>query len=296
MSKTTDALNKAEEERRETQTNAKFSGYFHALKQELHDEIRWVEEAVRRREPLAAGQPSGAPVLQRPVVQAAVETPVSQPPVQPAVKIEPAPAPVVSQPPVQAWKPAPAPAAAQTEAVTIKPHANLSPASWDQAITLVKEQLQTCEQQAARQAGDQVRFRAQLDALETLLAQLQEERDQIRQKLEHTTKTNSALEAAKASLSRQLDALRECQILAYDVRMADQECQASAAVVAHVSQSNQRMANELSHYQDRTNALQHQAQQLKFKLAQAMASASTSPAVPQAPGASSQPTTTESTS
>lgn len=247
MSKTTDALNRAEEERRAAQ-GAKFSGYFQALKQELQDEIRWVEEAVRRREPANGAAQAAIPAPAAPVV-----------PAQPAPKIEP-------------------PAPVQTEAVVIKPQSNLSPASWDQAIALIKDQLQTCEQQSARQAGDVVRFRAQLDALESLITQLTHEREQIAQKLEQTSKTSASLEQAKASLSRQLDALRECQVLAYDVRMADQECQASAAVVAHIGQSNQRMANELAHYQDRTNSLQQQAQQLKFKLAQAMAAASTAPA------------------
>ena len=295
MSKLTDALHKAERERHmmragfspfagqltgatmSQMTDAKFSGYFQALKQELQDEIRWVEEAVKRREPIqpkasaeaASVSAPAAPKPAAPVLKAAAPMPVG------TILARPAAAPV-------------APVSAPAEAVKIQPHANISPAAWDQAIATVKDQLQTCEQQSARQTGDQVRFKAQLGALDQLIAQLQKDRDQLRQQLEQTGKSSTVLEATKAALSRQLDALRECQVLAYDVRMADQECQASAAVVAHVSQSNQRLASELAHYQDRTNALQQQAQQLKFKLAQAMASASTTP--PAAP----QPTTESS--
>lgn len=294
MSKLNESLAGAEDQRELSLDNSgkKFSGYFQALKQELQEEIRWVEEAVTRRQqqeeqaalllrvPPAPATPSTPPVKEtqppapkhpEPIAAtsgAALPVRAAAPSLRPTVAA-PSAASISIQSPAQAPTPA-----QMAEAAKLTQHA-VSPASWDQVMILVKQRLQESEQQAARHTGDAVRLTAQLNALDQLIAQLEQERVTARQRLEHTSKASALLEATKVSLSRELEALRECQLLAYEMRMAEQEIQASAAVVAHITESKLRVTDELSHYQQRSEALQERASRLRFQLAKALAETGT---------------------
>ncbi len=147
--------------------------------------------------------------------------------------------------------------------------------SVDQAIELVKRQLETCEQQAARHTAEQLRLKAHLAASEQLQTQMTQEQSALRQQVEAGAKAAASIESTKAAWVRQLESLRECQVLSHAVRRAIQELKANAAMVTYTAESQRTAAEELAHYQQRGHALQQQVDQLQFRLGQALACAGT---------------------
>ena len=143
--------------------------------------------------------------------------------------------------------------------------------SWEQAMELVKRQLAEYERRSAHQEAAQVRLKAQLVACEQLMVQMDQERNTLRQRLEEMAKAASTIETEKVVWLRQMEALRECQALSQAVRTAAQEQQANALLVTQISESQQRTAEELTQYQQRGEALHKHLEQLRFRLAQALA-------------------------
>ena len=179
---------------------------------------------------------------------------------------------------------APAPSASQAVAVTARgaehpaetssripsaPSAG-SRESWDQALELVKRQLETHEQQAARQDAELVKVKAQLAAAEALRAQAEQERERARTRMDAAQHQVAELESAKVTWVRQLEALRECQKLSHAARMAAEELDANTTLVARIAQSQQRVGEDLAYYQQRGEALRQQVEALRFQLAQAL--------------------------
>ena len=246
MSKITDALRRAESERVDARGligGLGFTGDAQVREHESVEEIRWVEHAASPSE--------SAPSPLRPPAPAAGWSVVTSTPSQALQSIT-TPGAVNGDPPL--------------------PPATVSTASWEQALVALTQQLGIVEQQAAQQAADQARVAAQLSALDQIVTQYEQERALLRTRLEQASKVKEAREAEKASLQRRLAALQECQVLAHEVRMAEQEAQASAAVIAQIVQSKQRLADELLRYQQRADALQQQVRELKVQLEQALAS------------------------
>ena len=148
---------------------------------------------------------------------------------------------------------------------------NVSIAPLDQAMVQIRQELQESEQQAARQAAEQVRLKTQLASLSQVVAQVEQERTTVQAQLERVLQDTTTHKASRALLTRQLEALRACQTLASDVRIAEQEAQASRVVVTTLTQSAQRISEELAHQTQRAEQSQQRVSQLKFKLAQAFA-------------------------
>ena len=171
----------------------------------------------------------------------------------------------------------------QTDGEGVAPVGAATPEAWDQAIERVRRRLTQHEEQVARTAGEQTRLKAQLAANEQLLGQMEQERQALHERLREGTQTAAAIETTKTSLLRQLDALRECQILSHDCRMAEQELSANTTAVSHLTASQQRVEQELAHYRQRGEALEQDVAQLRFKLSQALAHTDTAPT----PGGSS---------
>ncbi len=247
MSKITDAMKRAEASQAQMLRNGStVSGYFKVLKQELWEEVRQFEEAFSRRGALPATTfPSAVEVA----VTSAHTQPVSQESVQPTQ----------TQPPYK------------TNGGPVIQVSSPGPESWDQAIELVKKQLEAYEQRAAQNTGEQVTLNAQLTAHDQLMVTLDHEREALKQRLEEQAKATSAIESEKASWVRQLEALRECQVLSHAASLAEEELRANASLVAHITQSQQRVAQEHHHYQQRGEQLTQLVEQLQFKLGQALA-------------------------
>lgn len=159
----------------------------------------------------------------------------------------------------------PQPAAIKLSTFTAHP-----PESWEQAIELVKQKLAAYEQDVARREAERMRLKAQLVASEQLLTHIEQERQRLQQRQEDTDKLSSSMQVAQEAWRRQLEALRECQLLSHAVQMAEQELQANAALIARVSQSQQLVTEELERYRQRGEMHQKHLEQLRFQLAQAL--------------------------
>jgi hypothetical protein len=252
MSKVTNALRRAELDRQMGAGNgtSNLPGYLRAIRDELKEEIRLAEQAFIRRSAPAIEGPSALP---EPAPASAVESRATGHQTASGTALTTG-ASVVE-----------GPAAAPTDRVVG------GPASWDEVIESVRTQLGECEQHAARQTGDQVHLRAQLAASEQLLARIEQERTVLRQRLEQAAHASEAIEQTKAAFIRRLEALRECQVLSHACRMAERELEANGLLITHATQSQQRVTEELAHYQERSDVLQHQVNQLRFQLAKALA-------------------------
>lgn len=149
---------------------------------------------------------------------------------------------------------------------------------WDQAIEHVKDQLVICEREVAQQVGGESLVRAELAAYEQLAEKIGQVRQSLEEQLTRIRQAAAELESHKASWRRQLEALRECQLLHTKVEQAEEEIQANAAMVAHLTESQQRQAEELVEYRKREEALQEKAKALRFRFSQALAQTATKPA------------------
>ncbi len=142
--------------------------------------------------------------------------------------------------------------------------------SLDQAITAVKEQLAQREQHVARLTQQQLQVNAQLTAAVQLQTQLEQNRVILRRQLAELEQSASAVDAERTNWLKQLEALRECEMLAHAVRMAEQDLAVNTTMVAQVTQSQQRVADELMHYRQRGEALQQEVAYLRTRLTQAL--------------------------
>ena len=143
--------------------------------------------------------------------------------------------------------------------------------SWEQAMEVVKRQLAQYEEQAARQAADQTRLKAQVAATEQLAAQVEAERRRLQGCVAESDQAVASIESTKGVWVRQLEALRECQMLSHAVRMTEEEFQAAALLAQRVRQSQQQVTQELQHHDQRREALAQQLSQLRFQLAKVLA-------------------------
>ncbi len=250
MSKITDALNKAEHDRdvrahsMSVPSGANGAGNG---KPDLREELTWSPQVLRRR-------PESVPAIAAPTQESAMCLAGAP---QPVHTTDGSTTVARSSQAGQANAPASVNAA--------------SAESVDQAIELVKRQLETFEQQAARHTAEQLRVKAELAASEQLQTKIAQEQSALRQQLEAGAKTAASIESTKAAWVRQLESLRECQVLSQAVRRAMQELKANAAMVAHAIESQRKAAEELAQYQQRGHALQNQVDQLQFRLGQALA-------------------------
>ena len=133
----------------------------------------------------------------------------------------------------------------------------VSSASLDEAIAGAVRQLAESEQQVA--------------ASQQLARQLEQERERLQQRPSEVARTTPALEATRVVRVRQLEALRECQALAHAASSAEEELRANAGRIAQITASQQQLAQELAQHQQQTPVLQQRVEQLRFKLAQALA-------------------------
>ena len=154
------------------------------------------------------------------------------------------------------------------------------PQSWERTIQQLQDQLAACEQQAATQSGEQLSIKAQLAAYEQLATKLEQDRVALRQRLEQTIHAAASVEQTKASYLRQVNALRECQVLSHAAAMTEQELQANATMIASVGRSHEQVGQELARYQQRAAELQKRLEQLQFQLSQAFAFTATAPGAP----------------
>ena len=153
--------------------------------------------------------------------------------------------------------------------------------SWDQALELVKRQLEAHEQRAARQDAEVLKAKAQLAAADALRVQAEREREGARARVEAAERQASELESAKVTWVRQLEALRECQKLSHTAKMAAEELDTNTTLVARITQSQQRAGEDLAYYQQRGEALRQQVEALRFQLAQALTFTGTIERAPQ---------------
>ena len=144
-------------------------------------------------------------------------------------------------------------------------------ASWDAAIERVTQQLAAIETRVARGAGERVRLTAQLQANEQLVAAIGREQIELKQQLASVEQAMRAVDADRAAYVRQLDSLRECQVLSHTVRVMEQELAANAKALEAIARTQQHVYQEQEHYQQRAQALAQQLEGLRFRLAQALA-------------------------
>jgi hypothetical protein len=251
MSKVTEAMKKAEEERAGHQSSAAlgFSARFlRSLKEELQEELRSFETVVGWRSAKAAQ--GDAPEVSEPA------SPVSE---EPAVAMQ-APA-VVAQEPQQP----------KVELRVVPERlGGAGPDHWQAELARLTQELAACEQQAARQTSQQALCRVRMASLDELKARMKQERQALGEDLQRTSLEVSALEARSASLSRQLEALLESQLLANQVRVAQRDLQHHAEVVAQMARSQLQRAEELTQYQQREQILRQRMEELKSKLESAL--------------------------
>ena len=247
MSKITDALHKADADRRRQaeQSARPASGYFQTLKEELWEEVRDLEEALSRR-----GAPAAPPQGPAASGTAGVATDPPSPPAIPAA-------------PVQAKKDHRVPAAPPVSPAT--------PEAWDQRLQRARQQLAGYEQRSARKHAEQDSLKAKLGACEQLLVDAQQEQAELQERLATIVAEAASIETERVSWKRRVEALHECQLLVEEAKAAEQDLQANAAMAAQVVQSQQQIAQELSRYQARGEMLQKRLDQLRFRLGQALA-------------------------
>jgi chromosome segregation ATPase len=276
MSKISDAIKRAQHQR-DGQSSDKghaLSERLKALREEFAKEMREVEAAFSKRrshatQPVDTASPSTDPVIEvyTPPTPAAVALSMTASP-----SVAPAP-PAVTQDapkPSEATKPIP------IKSVSIgaaKDAVSASPQRCDQAVQHIREELVKCEQQVARQHGERSSIEAKLEAHDHVAVQVEQERLALRRLLEHTTQDASSIEAARAGLKRQLDALRDSQILSHAVKIAEDELRANAAMIEQIGRSQQRLAAEMAYYQERAAAVKQQAEELQVRLAQTLSQA-----------------------
>ena len=159
--------------------------------------------------------------------------------------------------------------------VATAPGAAGTPESWEEAIALVTKQLEACEQQLAKHHGEQVRVQAKIRAAEQLLAEVEREQTGLRAAQEQAVEQAAAVERTRTVWIRQLEALRECAVLSHACRVAEQELHTNTTLITRTTQSQQQITGELAHYQQRGESLRQQVEQLRFKLANALASTGT---------------------
>lgn len=143
--------------------------------------------------------------------------------------------------------------------------------AWEQAIQRCQARLLEYEQQALRHSWEQRLLQAQVAAEERLLAEQSEQIEVARRKIAVTGQAMASIEAAKAAQWRCLDALRECQALSHETRVAEMELQATGEMVARVTELERRHTEELSRYRKRNEELRRTVDQLRFQLGQALA-------------------------
>lgn len=160
-------------------------------------------------------------------------------------------------------------------AQTVGPERVAAVETWEQALEVVKRRLAESEEQAARHAADETRHKAQLAAGEQVLARVQQEQQDTRQQLEQSQRAAAAAAGTKAVCLRQLEALRDCQVLAHACRATERELSTSIMMVSQATQTQARASAELAHHREREEALRQQVEQLRFQLAKALASTST---------------------
>lgn len=147
--------------------------------------------------------------------------------------------------------------------------------TWEQALEVVKRRLAESEEQAARHAADETRYKAQLAAGEQLIARVQQEQQDARQQLEQSQRSAAASAGTKAVCLRQLEALRDCQVLAHACRVTERELDTSTMMVSQATQTQARASAELTHHREREEALRQHIEQLRYQLAKALASTGT---------------------
>ncbi len=140
--------------------------------------------------------------------------------------------------------------------------------SWEEAMALVSKQLQECEQQLANQSSDQAKRQERL-------AQLEEEKKNLSALQLETSEKSVLLEKSRLAWTRQLDALKECALLSRTYREAEQALQANQQRIAATQESQNQLANTLAAYQQQQADLQKQAEQVRFRLANALAATGT---------------------
>ncbi len=150
-----------------------------------------------------------------------------------------------------------------------------TPSTWEQTLTSVQRELEDAEQDAARCAQEQGRLKAEISACDHTIATLTQQRETLHQQVARSIEAAATLEATTASWRRKLEALRECQVLSHTLRRTEQDLLANTALVAHVTQAQQQVAEELAQHRQRGEALQRQVQELRFRLAQALTSTGT---------------------
>ena len=132
-----------------------------------------------------------------------------------------------------------------------------SPVALDEAVARAARQVEAVQQQLASQQAEQIRLTVRLAESAQLIKNAEQERQRLAQRLGEVTETTASLETARASQLRRLEALRECQALAADAKKTEEELRANALVI--------------SQHEDRARVLQQHLEQIRFKLAQALA-------------------------
>ena len=143
--------------------------------------------------------------------------------------------------------------------------------AWDQKLQRAQSQLMFYEQQATRKRAEQETLRAKLGVCEQLLVDVKQEQAELQERLETVADEAASVETERLSWKRQVDALRECQLLAGEVKVAEQELQTNAGMVAQILQAQQEIAQELARHQEHGQALQKRLDQLRFRLGQVLA-------------------------
>lgn len=256
MSKIMDALRRADEERQASgRSPLTWARFVQAIKQELREELRQMEEAFSRRR-----------------AQQAEAQRLAMPDEGPHGRLSP---PVA---PAREGAASPAPSAALPTAD-----------SWERAIERVKEELESCERELARQNAETLHIKAQLASTEQLIAHLTQQQAGLQQRLAELDRMSTTLNEARGSWQRQLEALRECQLLSHAAKMAERELAANTVMVKQIADSQQGVSDELAHYEQRGALLQQHIDRIRFELSKALAwTGTTDPALTEPRGADEQ--------
>ena len=250
MSRLMDALQKAQADRNKEQqtpqnTNAQTPPP--ATRQELWDHVRELEEAFRKREALKVAKepvPASAPL-------AAPQTPYLPPEIQKKTRLpEPAPVAAVPEP---------------LEAAAQEPMAH--------QMEQIQEELIQCEQLASRHAGTQAMLHTQLGAYEALAVQIAQEQEQLKQRLTQAAEAAQSIESTRQFWQKQMDALLACQALSRTVKIVEEELALSRQMARVLAQSQERLVDEKTHYDDRSRQLQDLADRLHQQMDHALAAA-----------------------
>ena len=115
-----------------------------------------------------------------------------------------------------------------------------------QAIDRCQAELLNCEQLAAAHVRTHMSLQAQVTAQEQFIAKTEEQLKTLRGHVSRLANETQSIETNKQACLARLTSLRECQVLAHKVRMAEAELHTTQYIVDDLTQELEQMQRQLT--------------------------------------------------